>query len=292
MKDNKSLIFGLGLLPIFGLGVFIAWAGSQNGMELGGWPLYALVVALVFLVQWIVYIPSQIAKTERFYDITASLTYASISLFLLIVMPDKNPRSILLGLVIIIWALRLGTFLFIRVSKAGSDDRFDELIKAPVRFLFAWTTQGLWITAVASAGWIAMTSDTQSDSYVWLVVGLVIWAIGFAIEVTADMQKSRFKANPANKGKFISTGIWSWSQHPNYFGEIALWTGVAIAAFSNFSGWQFVGFVSPIFTLVLLTKGSGIPLLQKKGQAKWGDDPAYQAYLKNTSLLVPLPPKK
>ena len=292
MKDNKNLRFALVLVAMLGLGALIAWGGSQNGVELGGFPLYAMVVGLAFLVQWIAYIPAQIAQTERFYDITASLTYTTLSLFLIIVIPDKNPRSIILGLLVMIWAMRLGSFLFWRIKKSGADDRFDEIKKSPLRFFTAWNTQALWITATASAAWIAMTSKTQSESYVLLIVGVAIWALGFTIEVTADVQKSRFKGNPANKGKFITTGIWSWSQHPNYFGEIALWTGVAVAALSNFSGWQFVGLISPIFSLILLTKGSGIPLLQKKGQAKWGDDPAYQAYLKNTSLLVPLPPKK
>jgi steroid 5-alpha reductase family enzyme len=123
-------------------------------------------------------------------------------------------------------------------------------------------------------------------------VGLLIWVIGFLIEIIADSQKRAFRRNPENKEKFINTGLWSWSRHPNYFGEITLWVGMAIFAMPILNGLQWFTLISPLFVILLLTKVSGIPMLAKKGQERWGDNPEYQAYLKSTSLLIPMPPKR
>lgn len=273
------------------IGALVAWAGSWQGETIQGIPLFAAAVACAFLIQWLVYIPSQIFDTESFFDLTGSLTYVGISLTLLLVIPDKSPRAVVLGILVVIWALRLGTFLFLRIKRAGSDSRFDEIKKSPLRFFNVWTIQGLWITMTASAAWIAMTSDQQQPPGVLFYLGVIIWAAGFVIEVAADFQKSRFRSRAENKGRFITSGLWAWSQHPNYFGEIAMWVGIAVAASANLRGWQFIGLLSPIFVIVLLTKVSGIPLLQKQAETKWGDDPEYVAYRERTSLLVPLPPR-
>ena len=90
-----------------------------------------------------------------------------------------------------------------------------------------------------------------------------------------------------NKGKFISTGLWSRSRHPNYFGEITLWSGVSVIAFTSLNGIGYVALVSPLFVYMLLSKGSGIPLLEKSADKKWGQDVAYQDYKKNTPVLFP-----
>jgi steroid 5-alpha reductase family enzyme len=110
--------------------------------------------------------------------------------------------------------------------------------------------------------------------------------------VIADRQKSAFNAKPENKGRFISTGLWSWSRHPNYFGEIVLWIGVAIIALPILRGWQWVTLISPVFIILLLTRISGIPLLERRADQKWGNEAEYQSYKARTSVLVPLPPKK
>lgn len=114
--------------------------------------------------------------------------------------------------------------------------------------------------------------------------------IGFAIEVISDRQKSRFREE--NKEGFITSGLWSWSRHPNYFGEIVLWLGIAIIALPTLSGWQWATMISPIFVIVLLTKISGVRMLEVSGKKRWGTDEGYQAYLASTSVLIPLPPKK
>lgn len=145
----------------------------------------------------------------------------------------------------------------------------------------------MWVTFTLSAALVAITTSTRKPLGVFAIVGVVVWLIGFAFEAVADAQKSRFKADPANKGKFINTGLWSRSRHPNYFGEITLWLGVAIIALPVLSGWQWVGIISPIFVFILLTRVSGVPLLEKKADEKWGGQEDYEAYKKNTPVLFP-----
>ena len=119
---------------------------------------------------------------------------------------------------------------------------------------------------------------------------MLVWAFGFGVEMIANSQKSKFKADPANNGKYINTGLWSWSRHPNYFGEIVLWIGVAIVALPFLQGWQWVALISPIFITLLLTRISGIPMLEKHADEKWGCQEDYEAYKDSTSILIPRPP--
>ena len=286
MKDShrKSLI----VLPVVVLlAALLAAAGSQGGATLGGIPVFALAVGAAFLIQWVVFIPSFKAQTEKFYDLTGSLTYIAITLLLVLLTPGIDARALLLAAMVLAWAVRLGSFLFRRISKAGKDDRFDEIKPSFVRFLNVWTIQGLWVTVTAAAAWVAMTSVTRVALDWIALAGFLVWAVGFGIEVVADQQKARFNAISANKGNFISTGLWSKSRHPNYFGEILLWIGVAIVALPALDGWQRVALISPVFVTLLLNRVSGVPLLEKKSDAKWGGQADYEAYKKNTPVLVP-----
>ena len=282
--DRNSLIS----FPILILiGYLVALAGSQGGTSIAGIPLFALSVGLVFLIQWIAFIPAYIFQTERFFDLTGSITYISIIIVAFVFGNDMDVRTILLSALVMIWAIRLGTFLFRRIQKAGKDDRFDEIKPSFIRFLNVWTIQALWITLTVAAALVAITTTTRKDMDIFTLVGFLVWAVGFAIEVVADSQKSRFSANPDNKGKFIQTGLWSRSRHPNYFGEIMLWIGVAIIALPVLRGWQWVALISPVFVTLLLTRVSGVPLLEKKADKKWGGQADYESYKKRTPELIP-----
>lgn len=285
----KSLIT---LIVIAVIAVTIAWAGGQHGATYRGYPVFALCAILAFVINWLVFVPSSIGKTEKFYDLTGSVTYLSIVATAVFLSGSLDMRSLLAVAMVVIWAVRLGSFLFIRINQDGHDDRFDEIKINPLRFFTAWTIQGLWALLTAACALAIISSSNKQDLGVIGYIGAVVWVFGFLLEVMADRQKRVFRKNQANKGKFINVGLWSWSRHPNYFGEMVIWIGMAIMAVPVLQGWQFLCLISPIFVILLLTKVSGIPLLQKKGQEKWGDDPDYQAYLKNTSLLIPLPPKK
>ncbi len=283
-SERKSLI----IFPILVLiGALVALAGSQNGGLVAGLPVFALLVGLAFVIQWLVFIPAYIFQTEKFFDITGGITYVTLTLAAVILSPNMDTRSILLAALVIIWALRLGSFLFMRIQKAGKDDRFDEIKPLFFRFLNVWTIQGLWVTFTAATALVAITTSVRKEMDGFAIVGFLVWVIGFAIEVVADSQKSRFNANPENKGKFIQTGLWSRSRHPNYFGEIILWLGVAIIALPVLQGWQWVAMISPIFVTFLLTRVSGIPLLEKKSDSKWGGQADYESYKKRTPVLIP-----
>lgn len=283
-SDRKALaIFPVVLL----IGALLALAGSSGGSLIGAIPSFTLAVAAAIAIQWVVFIPSFMKQTEKFYDITGTLTYVSITVMILLVTPELDARSLVLGAMVLVWTLRLGIFLFRRISKAGKDDRFDALKPSFVRFLNVWTIQGLWVTFTAAAAWVAMTSGKSVPLDGFALVGFFLWVLGFGMEIIADQQKSRFNADPTNSGKFISTGLWSVSRHPNYFGEILLWIGVAIVAFPALEGWQNIALISPVFVILLLTKVSGVPLLEKKSDTKWGGQADYEAYKRKTPVLLP-----
>ena len=281
-----SILISVLLASLIALGI------NQGSVNISGVSLIYICCLMIFLAQWLVFIPSYLYKTEHYFDLTGSLTYISVSLLALLFTVDITLRDILLTLLVWIWAFRLGSFLFVRVKKAGSDGRFDEMKKHFWWFLMTWTIQGLWVFLTLAMALAAITSDSKMGIEIFAIFGTLIWIIGFSIEVIADQQKTNFKDDPANEGNFITGGLWSWSRHPNYFGEMVLWIGVAVIAFPVLSGWQFVALISPIFVIFLLTKVSGISLLEARGYKKWKDNPAYMDYIKNTSILIPYPPKK
>jgi steroid 5-alpha reductase family enzyme len=244
-------------------------------------------VGLAFLIQWLAFIPAYLFQTEKFFDLTGSLTYISVTIIAVLLSPVVDARSLLLLALVVIWAARLGTFLFTRIRKAGKDSRFDEIKPNFMRFLNTWTLQGLWVTLTLAAALVAITTTTRQELGLFAWLGLLIWIFGFGFEVVADAQKSRFKANPDNKGKFIHTGLWARTRHPNYFGEIVLWIGIAVIALPVLRGWQWFALISPVFVAFLLTRVSGVPMLEKSADEKWGGQPDYEAYKASTPVLIP-----
>ena len=289
-REESGSIIGTAIVILIALG--LAFAGSQSGHKVGGFPIYALGIAVAFLIQWIVFIPAWINRTEKFYDLTGGTTYIIVTLLAVLLTPDVDARSLLLAGIVTVWAVRLASFLFLRIRTVGEDRRFREIKQSFGRFLLAWSLQGLWVAFSLAAALAAITSTLRVDLDLFAWIGTFIWLTGFLIEVTADRQKRAFNAKPANKGRFISTGLWSWSRHPNYFGEIVLWIGVAVIALPILQGWQWVTLISPIFIIILLTRISGIPMLERRADQKWGGEAEYESYKARTSVLIPLPPSK
>ena len=283
MKTSTSVLaIGTAIL----IGVLVALAGSSGGLRWGGFPIFAWGALLVFLVQWVVFVPSWFAHTEHFFDLTGSLTYFAVVALTLLSRGSVTPYSLLVATMVTAWALRLGAFLAARVRAAGSDSRFDAMKYRFAWFLMTWTLQGLWVLLTAGAALAAITSpeDRQIDAFALL--GVALWVFGFGIEVAADEQKRRFRARPENLDRFITTGAWARSRHPNYFGEILLWFGVAVAAFPSLSGWSMVTLVSPLFVWLLLTRVSGVPLLEAAADRRWAGNPEYEAYKASTPVLL------
>tara|TARA_E500000178_G_scaffold24721_1_gene22763 strand:+ start:928 stop:1782 length:855 start_codon:yes stop_codon:yes gene_type:complete len=280
----KKILF---ILLAVALPTGVATLANPDALELGGWPALTALALAAYLIQWVAFIPARLLQSERFYDLTGSLTYIAVTLGAISVAPAPSGAQWLIAIMIFVWAGRLGSFLFRRIHTAGGDQRFDHIKISSSRFFVAWTLQGAWVVMTSCAALTAILSIEPTALGAVYVIGAVMWAAGFAIEVMADRQKSRFKADRANEGRFINTGLWARSRHPNYFGEILLWVGIAVMAIPYLSGTQWVVMLSPLFVYALLTRISGIPTLVRRGQALWGDDPAYQDYLSSTPLLVP-----
>ncbi|MFN8434838.1 MAG: DUF1295 domain-containing protein [Anaerolineales bacterium] len=269
----------------------LALAGSQGGKTVNGFPIFAICVAVAIGIQWVAFLPAFAMQTETFYDLTGSLSFLTTATVAILLSKASDIRSLLLAGMIALWALRLGTFLFTRVRAAGEDRRFREIKPNFARFMLTWTLQGLWVSFSMATALVVMTSTTPVGMDIFMVVGFVVWLFGFVFEVTADQQKRTFNANPANKGKFIRSGLWAWSRHPNYFGEIVLWIGITLIALPVLRGWQWVTLISPLFITLLLTRLSGVPLLEKRADNEWGGQAEYEAYKAKTPVLIPRAPK-
>lgn len=278
------------LVATFAVATALAWAGGRNGTGVGGVPAFAVCVALAFVIQAVAFVPAWRARTERYYDAVGSVTYLTVAGLALALTANRDSRSVLLAAMVSIWALRLGTFLYLRIRDAGSDRRFDEIKTDAARFLVAWMVQGLWVSVTAAPALAAILAIEKPEMGVLSLLGLALWLLGFTLETVADEQKRVFRNDPANRDRFIQTGLWRWSRHPNYFGEIVLWCGVALIAFPALVGWAYVTLISPVFVTLLLTRISGVPMLEEAADERWGGEPEYEAWKAKTPVLVPRPP--
>ena len=277
-------------------GVFIftklyADAISFNSIELSGVNLVGHLLVLIFVIQWIAYIPAFIFKTEKFYDLTGSLTYIaaiSFALYSINTSQSLDLGSLIIGAAIIVWAVRLGSFLFMRVHKDKKDGRFDTIKTSFSQFFMTWTLQGMWVFICSSAALVAIANPTGVPINIVFIIGLALFILGFVVEIIADNQKSAFRSIPENKDVFINEGLWARSRHPNYFGEITLWTGITVMGISTFEGMNYLALFSPIFSYLLLNYVSGVRMLEYRGQKKWGHLDAYKT---TRNLLLNSSPK-
>ena len=287
--SNAKVI--LGILICIGIGLAMSWAGGDGGVSLGPVSLFLLCGMIGFVLHWLVFLPSYAYQTEHYFDLTGSLSFIATILMANYLLPSNSPweniRSSILSLMVLAWAIRLGSFLFSRVRRDGEDRRFRDIKPRFFRFLFTWTLGGLWVLITVAAALAAITSGRNIPLGIGAYIGIALWLLGFLFETIADRQKSAFRANPENKEQFIRSGLWAVSRHPNYFGEMTLWIGIAIVATPALQGWQLLTLLSPVFVIALICRVSGIPLLESRAQEKWGDDPEYQEYVRTTPVLIP-----
>ncbi|MBT87020.1 MAG: hypothetical protein CMA62_05865 [Euryarchaeota archaeon] len=271
--------------------LLIVGAVSTNSVEMADMSAVAWCAVIIFGIQWLAWIPASILQSERFYDLTGGMTFLAAVVFSLWAgsqSDDPSTRELLVSAMAVIWSLRLSAFLFLRIHHSGKDGRFDQLKTSPIRFMVPWTLQALWVFLTLN---VVLVINTQSGEApplgVWDGIGLALWLAGFSIEVLADSQKSAFNSKEENEGRWIDEGLWARSRHPNYFGEILLWTGTASFGVACFDGLEVVAWISPVFVYLLLTRVSGVPILDRRGLEKWGEDPDYLSYRETTPTLIP-----
>jgi steroid 5-alpha reductase family enzyme len=263
---------------------------SFNSIQVDGVNLLLQILIIAFVIQWIAYIPAYFFQTEKFYDLTGSLTYLSVFIYCLIATQSFENLifgNLIVAGAVIIWAIRLGSFLFARVHKSGKDGRFDSIKTSFSQFLMTWTLQGMWVFICSSAALVAISSPTGIIMNGVFFIGLILFILGFMIEIIADNQKSAFRSKRENKDVFINEGLWSRSRHPNYFGEITLWTGITVMSLPSFTGMNYLAIFSPVFTYLLLNHISGVRILEARGMEKWGHLDEYNLYKKDTPKLFP-----
>jgi steroid 5-alpha reductase family enzyme len=219
-----------------------------------------------------------------------SITYLSVMWFSLASTSEQftalNGANIAIVLLITLWALRLGTFLFMRIHKDGEDKRFRSIKPSATQFFMTWTLQGLWVSMCSMCALTAISSETGVVMNALFYIGLGLFIYGFCTEIIADNQKSKFRSIPENRDKFITTGLWAKSRHPNFFGEIVLWAGIAVMSFSSLNGLQYLTLISPVFTYLLLVYVSGVRMLEARADKKWGQDQEYVKYKSETPVLM------
>jgi len=296
-----SLKFYAVSIFIFGLGWLLAWGAQGPSDPFFGEHISVVEAVLIysFAIQFAAFIPAYIFQTEKFYDLTGSITYLTLTWYSFcsgasVVSGSFTvyPRSMIATICVTLWALRLGSFLFLRVLRDGKDGRFDEIKPNFARFLMVWCIQGLWVFLTAYAVFI-INADSVTKGKKNLgatdYIGLLIWIIGFGIEIVADNQKKWWASQAENKGNFINYGLWYYSRHPNYFGEMTLWWGMFFLSIEVLENSQWLAVLSPIFVFLLINFVSGVPLLEKRADEKFASNEAYWEYKRNTSCLIPLP---
>ena len=229
-------------------------------------------------------------KTDVVTDLSYSLSFAVLAIVLSL-SGAREPVQLVASLLVLIWAVRLGGYLLGRILRIKVDHRFDEMRENPLRFARFWLLQAISVAVIMLPVSYLLGQDAAPDVGLWAIAGAVVWLLGLVIEAVADAQKSAFKGKKENRERFIESGLWRYSRHPNYFGEMLVWWGLFIFAVPFLHGAAFAVVIGPVFITLLLLFVSGIPLLERSADEKYGNDPAYRAYKRRTSILVPLPPR-
>lgn len=236
-------------------------------------------------IQIALFIPAFKFKTDKLTDLSYGLTFVLLALIAFL-QSDMAFSKLLLLIMVSIWGIRLGIYLFIRINKTKKDSRFDEIRIDFIKFLSFWVLQGITVFVILLPSIFFFQSIT--DVFPLSFLGLCIWIIGILTEGFADQQKFAFINDPKNKGKWVDIGLWKYSRHPNYLGEILCWVGIYFYTYASLSPiYRLIGSLSPLFIIILLLFVSGIPKLEEKADEKWGSNKDYQKYKKKTAVLIP-----
>jgi len=249
-------------------------------------PILIQVFIFIFLIQTLFFLFAAFYQTDKLTDLSYGLTFILAAAYLLISQKNFFLPQLLLMLMISLWGLRLSIYLFIRILKIKKDKRFDKIRHRFFKFARFWLFQAISVWLISLPTIIVLSSSQKKPLNLLMVLGLFIWLGGLIIETIADYQKFIFKSRPENKNKWIASGLWSLSRHPNYFGEMLCWWGIFIFSLPFLNNWQYLAIISPLFIAFILLFVSGVPPLEKRYQQKYGKNPQYQAYKKRVRLIL------
>ncbi len=264
-------------------------AGDRSTDKGGGMSLlYLLSISLA--INGVFFVIAALLKTDAFTDITYSLTFIVLTTLLFLTSKTLSTAQVFAAGAVILWGIRLGGYLFYRILHIKVDHRFDDKRDSFVKFGSFWLLQAIsvWVILLPVYGMFTATGG-RAVPLAALIPGAIAFFAGLALETVADAQKYAFKSRPESKGEFMSTGVWRYSRHPNYFGEMLVWWGISFPGIALFRGLELLYFIGPVFITLLLLFVSGIPLLEREADRKWGERDDYREYKRRTSILVPLP---
>ena len=282
-SSYKHLISFLIILLVI---IFLTYILSIDTLSINEIPIVFLFTSSILILNSTFFLHSYIYKTDIFFDLVGSLSFLSIGVISLLLIPNIDANQILVFFLLLFWSLRLGPFLFIRRLGANNDERLEEFFKSPISLYFLWSMNSLWVFFTSLSMIIIFSSPNENEFGLIQWLGLIVWVAGYVIEVISDSQKTKF--NKFNKGKFINIGLWKYIRHPNYLGEIIIWVGIFIISLNYIhSLTSFLSILSPIFVFLLLRFITGVPQLEARGKEKWGHLDEYNSYKEKTGLLFP-----
>lgn len=250
--------------------------------------LLTAIITIVF--QFLFFLITYTLRIDKVTDFAGTTNFILLAIVTLTVGGNYHARQIVTSTCVLLWGVRLCVFLLYRILQWGEDRRFDDKRDNIVRLAFFWIFQAVWAWTVSLPVTILNSKEENSslngvDYLAWCLFGL-----GLILEATADQQKLLYKNTPQSRGRWTDVGVWAWSRHPNYFGEMLLWVGVYLGCVSDLRGAEHAAVISPIFIILLLLFVSGIPLLEVSMDKRYGKREDYVTYKKCTSVLIPFPP--
>ncbi|CAM9868565.1 unnamed protein product [Chrysoparadoxa australica] len=260
--------------------------------------LLALTAIVTVVMQLSFFSIAATFKFDKVTDFAGGTNFVVLAVLTLAVGAIAHTRQIIATLLVVVWGLRLSGYLLYRIIKIGKDDRFDDTRDNFLKFLGFWVFQMIWVWTVSLPLTFLNTTKVNPGLTAADIAGVAMFLIGLACEAVADQQKFVFKSDSASRGKWCDKGLWYFSRHPNYFGELLLWWGLFTFCSSVFTpasdsgegSWGYATVAGPLFLMLILLFGSGLPLLESSALTKFGGQEAYQSYIKNTSILIPMPP--
>jgi len=253
--------------------------------------MFIFASAVIFSYMTLLFILAQILKDNSIADIAWGFGFILAAVTVLVVHGDFAFRQLIVTALVAVWGTRLSLRIFLRNRGKGEDWRYKNWRREWGRwfvvrsYLQVFILQGLILIVNVSPVLIINTTGNTRLT-ILDVAGLFVWLLGFCFETVGDWQLDRFIKNPDSRGKILDTGLWRYTRHPNYFGEITMWWGIYLIALSVPFGW--IGFVGPLLITLMIVFVSGIPMTEREMEK----NPAFAPYRERTSVLVPWFPKK